>query len=115
MPDAAQAQEAVVFSLGFSGYEAVRTKTGSTETSSGLEDARLLLDRSSSSIAEDMRGEVQLSWRRVGTWPTADPHLATARSSHDTKIASHETDTNVADTKKRRDQDNNAKYVTIVP
>jgi hypothetical protein len=78
MPDAAQAQVAVVFSLGLSEYEAVRTKLGSTEAS--LEDVRPLLDRSSSSIAEDMRGEVQLSWRRVGTWPAADSHIATRQS-----------------------------------
>lgn len=85
IPDAAQAQEAVVFSLRFSGYEAVRTKLGSTEASSGL-DARLLLDRSSSSISEDMSGEVQLSWRRVGTCGQQQIHiLVTPKWSHDMK------------------------------
>jgi hypothetical protein len=55
MPDAAQAQEAVVPSLRSSGFVASGTGPGSTEASSVLEDARRLLDKSSSSIAEDMR------------------------------------------------------------
>ena len=58
IPDAAQAQEAVVPSrkLVSSG-----TESGSTEASGGLEDARRLLDISSSSISEDMGGGE--SWR----------------------------------------------------
>ena len=60
MPDAAQAQEALVFSLKFSGYVPGVTELGSTEASNGLvEDARFLLVRSSSSISKDMRGEFQ--------------------------------------------------------
>lgn len=60
MPDAAQAQEALVFSLKFSGYVPGVTGLGSTEASNGLvEDARFLLVRSSSSISKDMRGEFQ--------------------------------------------------------
>jgi len=55
MPDAAQVQEAVVPSLESSGFVVSGTGPGSTEASSGLEDARRLLDRSSSSTAEDMR------------------------------------------------------------
>jgi hypothetical protein len=64
MTDAAQDQEAVVLSLIFSGYVATDTKPGSTEASSGLEDARGLLDISSSSNSEDMRGVIRFSWRR---------------------------------------------------
>lgn len=51
MPDAAQVQEAVVPS---SGLVVSGTGLGFTEAPSGLEDARRLLDKSSSSNAEDM-------------------------------------------------------------
>jgi hypothetical protein len=61
MPDAAHDQEAVVLSLTLSGYVASGTKSGSTEASSGLEDARRMLDISTSSYCEDMRGASQLS------------------------------------------------------
>ena len=81
MPDAAQAHEAVVFSPG---YVAVRTKLGSTEASSGLDDARLLLDRSSSSISEDMRGEAQLSWRCWLERGQQQIHILVTAWSHDT-------------------------------
>jgi hypothetical protein len=106
MPDAAQAQEAPVLSLKFSGFVVPSgTKSGPTEASSGLEDARRLLDISTSSNSEDMRGgdTVQLALTR-----TVFIHLVLRvmswQSGHTTQIslASHETDTNVANTKKRR-------------
>lgn len=52
MPDAAQVQEAVVPS---SGFVVSGSGPGFTEAPSGLEDARRLLDKSSSSYADDMR------------------------------------------------------------
>lgn len=56
MPDAAQAQEPLLLSLEFSASVIPGgTKPGSTEASSGLEDARRLLDISTSSNSEDMR------------------------------------------------------------
>ena len=61
MPDATQVQEAVVPS---SGFAVSGTGPGSTELSSELEDARRLLDKSSSSNAEDMR-----EWTNLKTWP----------------------------------------------
>ncbi len=55
MPDAAQVQEVVVPSLKSSEFVVSGTGPGSTNASSGLEDARRLLDKSSSSNSEDMR------------------------------------------------------------
>jgi hypothetical protein len=55
MPDAAQVQEAVMPSRKSSGFVASGTGPVSTEASSGLEGARRLSDKSSSSNAEDMR------------------------------------------------------------
>ena len=55
MLDAAQVQEAVVPSLRSSVVVVSGTGPGSTEASSGLEDARRLSDKSSSSNVEDMK------------------------------------------------------------
>jgi len=68
MPDAAQVQEVVVPSLKSSGFVVSDTEPGSTEACSGLEDARRLSDKSSSSKAEDMRE--WCSWQPIPieTW-----------------------------------------------
>jgi hypothetical protein len=60
MQDAAQAQEALVLSLQLSAFGVPSgAKPGSTEASGRLEDVRRLLDISTSSKSEDMRGIIQ--------------------------------------------------------
>ena len=50
----AQAQDVVVLSLGSSGYVRGGARPASPEAPGGVEDARNLLDRSSSSKSDDM-------------------------------------------------------------
>ena len=64
MLDATQVQEAVMPSLKSSGLVVVSgTGLGFTEASSGLEDARRLSDKSSSSNAADMREWTEWRWQ----------------------------------------------------
>ena len=113
MPDAAQVQEVVVPSLISSGLVVSGTRLGSTEASiSGLEDARRLLDKSSSSNAEDMRVQgsgvvgtqletwririIPFTYRAAGYVMVGSGHTTPIQSSHHMQA-----DTNVAGTKKK--------------